>query len=88
MVEFIYIIAPKDPENIYDVVYVCNAFTEQERIETPEDLVEIGEPVQEDAFTEEMLEVFNETMYRSKEVSFIANNAGFGNMLTGTIAGR
>ena len=84
MVEFIYIIAPKDPENIYDVVYVCNAFTEQERIETPEDLVEIGEPVQEDAFTEEMLEVFNETMYRSKEVSFIANNAGFGNMLTGT----
>ena len=84
MVEFIYIIYPRDPENIQDIVYVCNAFTEEERIETPEDLVDIGEPVQEDAFPEFMQEVFNDTMYGSQEVSFIANNAGFGNMLTGT----
>lgn len=84
MVQFIYIIAPLDKEDIQDVIYVCNAFTEQERLETPEDLVTIGEPVQEDAFTDQMLEVFNKTMFEAPEISYVANNAGFGNMLTGT----
>lgn len=83
-VEFIYMIAPQNPKDIYDVVYVCNAFTEEERFETPEDLVDICTPIQEDAFTEDMLVVFNEAMYGDGEVSFIPNNAGFGNMLTGT----
>lgn len=84
MVQFIYIIAPMDEQNIHDVIYVCNAFTEEERINTPEDLVEIGEKVQSDAFPEFMLEVFNETMFENPQVSYISNDAGFGNMLTGT----
>lgn len=84
MVEFIYIIAPTNPDHIEDVIYVCNAFTEEERVETPEDLVSICDPVQENAFPEFMLEVFNQTMYKDKDVSYIPNNAGFGNMLTGT----
>lgn len=84
MVQFIYIIAPLDKDNVQDVIYVCNAFTEQERIETPEDLVTIGEPVQEDAFTEDMLHIFNRTMFETPEISYVSNNAGFGYMLTGT----
>lgn len=84
MVQFIYIITPMDKNNMRDVIYVCNAFTEQERLETPEDLISIGEPVQEDAFTDRMLEVFNRTMFDTPEISYVANNAGFGNMLTGT----
>lgn len=84
VVQFIYIIAPMDKQNIHNVVYVCNAFTEEERINTPEDLVKIGQQVQNDAFPEFMLEVFNQTMFENPEVSFISNDAGFGNMLTGT----
>lgn len=84
-VEFIYIIAPMDPENMYDVVYVCNAFTEQEQIEEPEDLISIGDPVQQNAFPDFMLQTFHDAMYVSPEVSFIPNDAGFGYMLTGTM---
>lgn len=84
MVEYIYLIEPLDESNPQAVRYVCIAYTEEERLYEPEDIIEIGEPVQADAFSEEMLQVFHDTMFGGAGISYVSNSAGFGNMLTGT----
>ena len=84
MVEYIYLIVPMDVNDISNVQYVSIAYTEEEYLYESEDVIDIGEPVQEDAFTEDMLQVFHDAMFGVGEISYVSNNAGFGNMLTGT----
>lgn len=84
MVEFIYLIVPMDKDDIRNIQYVSIAYTEEEYLYEADDMVELGEPVQEDAFTDEMRQVFHDAMFGAGEISYVSNDAGFGNMLTGT----
>lgn len=84
MVEFIYLIVPIDKDDISNIQYVSIAYTEEEYLYEADDIVSLGESVQEDAFADEMLQIFHETMFGVGEISYVPNNAGFGNMLTGT----
>ena len=84
MVEFIYLIVPMDKDDISNIQYVSIAYTEEEYLYEADNIVYLGEPVQEDAFTDVMLQVFREAMFGAGEISYVSNDAGFGNMLTGT----
>ena len=84
-VQYIYMIAPLDKDDITNIIYVSSAFTEEEARYEADELVGLGDRVQENAFTEYMMEVFNRTMFQDSELSFIPNKGEFGYMLTGTM---
>lgn len=84
MVSYIYLITPMDINDPSKILYISVAYTPEEYRDNTQKIVQICEPVQEDAFDEEMERVFSDTMFGEKDISYVSNSAGFGNMLTGT----
>ncbi|MCD7738511.1 MAG: PP2C family protein-serine/threonine phosphatase [Lachnospiraceae bacterium] len=81
--EYVYIVVPLDEDDIYDVIYVCDAYTEQEVLEEPDTLVNLGDSVEDEAFTDDVLELFNDIMFHGAETSYISYHDGYGYTLTG-----
>lgn len=87
-VEYIYILVPQNPDNMYDVIYACNAFTPEEAVEAVErnePLLTLSDLVQQDGFTTQMFEIFHHAMFVEQQISYTPNNTGFGYMMTGVL---
>lgn len=85
MVSYIYLIKPLSEENMKDIIYVASAFTKEEEEFEADELVELGDPVQENAFPDKMLQIFHESMFEKPEISYLSNKGEFGYMLTGSM---
>lgn len=85
MVSYIYLIKPLAEENIEDIIYVASAFTREEEEFEADELVELGDQVQEYAFPDKMLQIFHKSMFEKPEISYLSNKGEFGYMLTGTM---